>query len=334
MSAGAPPSTRQLWLPRLAEKAGGRPETGALIAAGVLFAFFSAWADNFLTTQSLASMLTISAELGIVAIAVTLLMIAGEFDLSVGSILGMSSILLPYSMVNWGFDPVSAVLFALAAGTTIGLLNGILLVTVRIPSFIITLGALLFWRGLIAVITNGFPVSIPGDPGFLQLFGHRFASGFNVSSLWFVGAVVVAWLLLSRSPWGSWIFASGGSNRAARSMGIPVDRVHVALFAFSGLTAALVGVIQAARFDTVDPARGQNFELEAIAAAVIGGSRLTGGYGSIIGTVLGCLMIGMIRNGLVLGGVADYWYTTIIGLLIVVAVIINQVAGRTREPKV
>lgn len=310
-----------------------RPETGAVFAALSIFVFFAIWAENFLTAKSMASTLTLTAELAIIAMAVTLLMIAGEFDLSVGSVLGISSVLVPYSIVNYGLPPELAILVALGVAALIGLLHGLIVVRVGIPSFIVTLGGLLFWRGMVAVITEGFPLSLPDSGGIFDFFGHRFSSGLNVSVFWFLVVGVVLSVLLTRTRWGNWIFASGGNERAARGMGVPVDRVRVALFMLTAGAAGLVGVIQIARFNVVDPARGTSLELEAIAAAVIGGARLTGGYGSVIGTALGCLMLGMIRNGLVLGGVAGYWYTTIIGALIVVAVLINQLAGRTKDPR-
>lgn len=308
----------------------GRPETGALAATLTVFVVFALWADRFLTRQSFASMLTLAAELAIVAMAVTLLMVAGQFDLSVGSVLGVSSVLVPWFMINHDVPAFLAIGIALAAGLTIGFLNGLVVITMRIPSFIVTLGALLFWRGVLFVVTEGFPLSVPREAKAFDYFSHRFESGFNVSALWFGALAVVLTYLLVGTKFGNWIFASGGNERAARSMGIPVDRVWLALFMLTGLFAALAGVIQVGRFISVDANRGQGLELEAIAAAVIGGSRLTGGFGSVIGTALGCLMIGMIRNGLILAGVASYWFTAIIGLLIVLAVIVNQVAGRTR----
>ena len=307
----------------------GRPETGALVAALTVFVVFAVWADNFLTRQSMASTVTIAAELAIVAMAVTLLMIAGEFDLSVGSVLGFSSMLIPWLIVNHDVPVVLAVFAGLGAATTIGLLNGLVVITTRIPSFIVTLGALLFWRGVLQVITEGFPVTVP-DSKVFDFFSYRFESGFNVSALWFAGlAILLAYVLTTTKP-GNWIFASGGGERAARGMGVPVDRLRLSLFMLTAFAAGLAGLIQAGRFNSVDSLRGEGLELQAIAAAVIGGTRLNGGYGSVIGTALGCLMIGMIRNGLVLAGVASFWFQAIIGLLIVSAVIVNQLAGRTR----
>ncbi len=309
----------------------GRPETGALVATLAVFAVFAVWTgDTFLTRQSAASVLTVAAELAIVAMAVTLLMIAGEFDLSVGSVLGFSSMIVPWLIINQGFPAFLAVLTGLGVAVSIGFLNGLVVITSRIPSFIVTLGALLFWRGVLQVITGGFPIVVPREEPVFKVFAYRFESGFTVSVLWFVALAAVLAAVLTMTRAGNWIFASGGNERAARSMGVPVDRVRLLLFMLTAGAAGLAGIVQLGRFSSVDALRGTGLELDAIAAAVIGGTRLNGGYGSVIGTALGCLMVGMIRNGLTLAGVESYWYNAIIGLLIVVAVIVNQLAGRTR----
>jgi simple sugar transport system permease protein len=306
----------------------GRPEGGVVAATLCVFVFFAVWADDFLTTESIASTLALTAELGIVAMAITLLMIAGEFDLSVGSVLGMSSVLVPWLVTTHDVPVAVAVLAGFAAALSIGFLNGILVVTTKIPSFIITLGALLFWRAVVFVITEGFPISVPEGGILFDVFSYRFSNGLYVSAFWFVGIAVALAFVLSRMKLGNWIYASGDNEGAARGMGVPVARLRLGLFMLTATAAGLVGMIQLSRFGSVDSNRGTGLELETIAAAVIGGGRLNGGYGSVLGTALGCLMIGMIRNGLALAGVASYWYNGIVGLLLVVAVVINYaVAG-------
>jgi simple sugar transport system permease protein len=308
----------------------GRPEKGVILGVVAVFVGFSISADNFLTTASLASTLTITAELAIVAMAVTLLMIAGEFDLSVGSVLGVSAVLVPYLIVDHDVAPALALVISFMAAVAIGFIQGTIIVVSRIPSFILTLGGLLFWRGIVFVITGGLPILVPAETGVFDPFSHRFSSGFNVSAFWFVGLAIVLSFVLTHMKWGNWIFAAGGNERAARGMGVPVDRLRLALFTLTAASAGLVGIIQTGRFSSVDANRGLNLELEAIAAAVIGGARLNGGYGSVIGTALGCLVLGMIRNGLVLAGVASYWYPAMVGVLIVVAVFVNQLLGGVR----
>ena len=312
----------------------GRPETGAILGTVVFFVIFSFWADHFLERPALAGILNIAAELGIVAMAVTLLMIAGHFDLSVGSVLGFSSMVVPYLMVNQELDSVLAVVAAFAVSIGIGLLNGAVVILTRIPSFIVTLGALLIWRGAILGISGGFPVIVPRDDPIFNVFSYRVETGvfaqFNISALWFLAVMVVLTFVLLRTRFGNWAFAAGGNERSARSMGVPVDRVWITLFVLTACAACLAGIVQVGRFNSVEPLRGQLLELDAIAAAVIGGARLNGGYGSIVGTAFGCLLVAIIRVGLPLSGVASYWLNIFIGGLIIAAVVLNTVLGRSR----
>jgi simple sugar transport system permease protein len=246
----------------------------------------------------------------------------------------MSSLLVPYLMVNQELPSYLALLIAFLVAGSIGFLNGTLVVLTRLPSFIVTLGTLLFWRGIVLVISEGFPINVPRDDPIFDFFAHRFQSGpfaqFNVSAIWFFAVIVVLSYVLLRTPWGNWIFAAGGNERSARALGVPVDRLWIGLFVLTGLAAGLAGVIQVGRFTSVEATRGDGLELFAIAAAVIGGARLNGGYGSVIGTAFGALMIAMIEQGLVLSGVQSYWLRVAIGVLIVGAAIVNQVVGRSR----
>jgi simple sugar transport system permease protein len=315
----------------------GRPETGALFGAVVMFvifAFIAPSSDTFTSRIALAGLLSITAELGIVAMAVTLLMIAGHFDLSVGSVLGFSSFIVPYLMLHYGYSVWVAALIALAVAISIGLINGMLVVTTRIPSFIVTLGTLLIWRGVLLGISGGEPAHVEQQSFLFKMFSYRIESGpfrgYQVSVLWFIGVMVVLSFILLRTRFGNWIFASGGNERSARSMGVPVDRVWLVLFVLTAIAAFLSGLIQVGRFNVVEATRGQGYELQAIAAAVIGGARLNGGYGSVLGAGLGALMIAMIQQGLVLSGIASYWLQVAVGALIIGAVIVNQVLGRSR----
>lgn len=315
----------------------GRPETGALFGAVVMFLIFALIApsaDTFTSRTSLAGLASITAEIGIVAMGVTLLMIAGHFDLSVGSVLGFSSVIAPYLILNYDTNPFVAVLFAIGAAISIGLVNGFLVVGTRIPSFIVTLGTLLIWRSLLLRVTEGFPVAVDKDTFVFKLFSYRleegFFRGYQVSVLWFLAVLVLLSFILLRTRFGNWIFASGGNERSARSMGVPVDRVWIILFVVTALCACLMGLIQVGRFNTVEATRGANLELQVIAAAVVGGARLNGGYGSVLGAALGAAMIAMIQQGLVLSGIASYWLNFAVGLLIIAAVIVNQQLGRSR----
>jgi simple sugar transport system permease protein len=309
-----------------------RLETGALLSALAVALIFGLWTRSFLSLESITSVLIVTSELAILAMAVTLLMIAGEFDLSVGSVLGLSSVAVPFMMVNYQMAPLAAVVIAFAIAIGVGLLHGNIVRHLRIPSFIVTLGGLLFWRGMVFVITQGFPVRVPrGNGSLFDLFSYRFRNGFDVSLLWLIAWALVLYVLLTQTRFGNWIYASGANERAARAMGVPVDRVRTILFVLTSVSACMAGLIQVGRFGSVDATRGQGLELEVIAASVIGGTSLSGGVGSIGGTILGCLIIGMIRNGLAIAGISSYWYTAIIGLLIVVAVLVNKSTEHFRK---
>jgi simple sugar transport system permease protein len=330
------------WRPAVRGLLIGRPETGALFGATVMFVIFAFVAPSsdvrgenlFLARENLTGMLNITAELGIVAMGVTLLMISGHFDLSVGSVLGFSSVIAPYLMLNYDANPLVAILVSIGAAVSIGFLNGLLVVVTRIPSFIVTLGTLLIWRSVLLRISGGFPVEVDKDELLFKIFSYRIEEGvfrgYSVSFLWFIGVTVLLSFILLRTRFGNWTFAAGGNERSARSMGVPVDRVWFVLFVVTALCACLMGLIQVGRFNTVEATRGAGLELQAIAAAVIGGARLNGGYGSVLGAALGAAMIAMIRQGLVLSGLANYWLDFAIGSLIIGAVIVNQILGRSR----
>jgi simple sugar transport system permease protein len=324
----------------------GRPETGAVLGTLIFFGYFALTdltnrslpgidpADHFLERPALAGVMNIAAELGIVAMAVTLLMIAGHFDLSVGSVLGFSSMLVPYLMVNHETASGLAIAIAFACAMGMGLVNAAIVIVTRIPSFIVTLGFLLIWRGVANGVSGGFPVLVPRDDPIFDAFSHRVDSGpfaqYNVSALWFLAGVLVLTFVLLRTKFGNWTFAVGGNERAARSMGVPVDRVWLLLFVLTATSACLAGIIQVGRFNSVEPTRGTLLELDAIAAAVIGGARLNGGYGSIVGTAFGCLLVATIRVALPLSGIGDYWLNIVIGGLIILAVVVNTLLGRSR----
>jgi len=287
-----------------------------------VFTGFTFAAERFLTFDSIAGIITVAAELGIVTAGITFLMIAGEFDLSVGSVLGVSGMIFAITAAA-GLPHIVGLLLALVAAAFIGLVNGLLVVRTGVPSFIITLGSMMLWRGVILAVTGGFPVRYWGDSGLLFALNGRFAEQLRMSAFWFLGVVVILAFILTRTRYGNWVFATGGGPQAARTLGIRIDRVKIINFMVSAVLAGLAGCIQFARFHSVDPTRGQGLELEAIAAAVIGGALMTGGYGSMIGAMLGALLVGMVRSGLVMAGAPSYWYQAFIGIVLIVASVVN-----------
>lgn len=300
------------------------PEFGAIAGTIVVFIGFSFTATRFLSLDSIASILTVAAELGIVSAGVTFLMISGEFDLSVGSVLGVSAMVFALAakagwplFAGWGL--------ALLTSAIIGLLNGFITIKAGIPSFITTLGSTMFWRGILLAVTGGFPVTYfpVGMPAMFFVLNGRFIGQFRTSAVWFLGLAIILNIVLTKTRYGNAVYATGGNREAARVLGVATNKVKCINFVISAVLAGLAGCIQFARFFSVDPMRGFGLELEAIAAAVIGGTLLTGGAGNLVGTIFGVLLAGMVRSGLVQAGAPAYWYQAFVGLIVVVAVILN-----------
>jgi len=299
-------------------------ELGVLIALIVLIIIFTWLQPAFLTLDTFGDILTQAAELGVAAVGVTFLMIAGEFDLSVGSTFAFAGVLLALLVTRFSVSPFLAVPAALLFAGVIGLLNGLITLATRIPSFITTLGTMMMWRGLALAITGGWPISILTASTLLDVLGGRAVySTLRISALWLLIVTAVFWALLGKTAYGNWVFATGGKREAARALGVPVNRVKLINFSVAGVLAGTAGFLQFGRMSSMSPVWGDALALEAIAAAVIGGTSLMGGSGTIVGTILGAITMASIRVGLVMVGAPSYWYTAFLGVVIVLAVILN-----------
>ena len=314
-----------------------RPELGAAAAAALVWIVFALVAGPpFRSLEGTAAVLNAVAPLGILAVAVALLMIAGEFDLSIGSIIGCAgmTIMLLTRHYDWALWPAIGV--AVALSLAIGFGNGYLVVRTGLPSFIVTLGTLFAFRGLTIAVSRqltrrtqlGGLDEVSGFGPAQTLFAGDLFGQFRVSVLWWLGLAAVATWVLLRTRFGNWIFAAGGAPEAARKMGVPVARVKIALFMTTALAACLVAVMQAVRFTGADALRGEQQEFRAIIAVVIGGTLLTGGYGSAVGAVLGALIFGMVQQGIVITGVDADWFQVFLGVMLVAAVIFNNFVRR------
>jgi simple sugar transport system permease protein len=307
-----------------------KPEFAGVGLLFVLIAIFQ-WRSHgvFLSPDNIRGILGILPEVALVAIGVTLLMICGEFDLSVGSVFA----LMPMSvaiMLGHGLPFWPAALLGLALCAAIGFINGYITVYFAIPSFITTLGMLFIARSLTVVISGGFPPLLPDDvPSwvFTQFIGPY--GLFRMSFIWFLGLAALISVLLSLTNFGNWVKATGGFVDAAASMGIPVVRVKIACFMLCSMLAGFAGLIQVLRLGSPLPSIGEGLELQAVAAAVIGGASLTGGIGTIFGAIVGALLIRIIDNGLVLSAVDANWFKFAIGLLTILAVVANAWLRRT-----
>jgi simple sugar transport system permease protein len=312
-----------------------RPELAAVAGTILVFAFFAVVAGDygFLTTAGAASYLEVAAQLGIVAVPVALLMIAGEFDLSVGSMVGAAGMIIAISVSEYGLPLLVGVLLAFAVALVVGFLNGYLVIKTGLPSFIVTLGMLFALRGL----TIGFARLLTGrtqiglgdsGSGVMQTLFAGSIGDFPVSIIWWFALAVLGTYVLQRTVFGNWIFGAGGDANAARNVGVPVSRVKITLFMCTAASAALLATIQVLDAGSADVLRGTLLELQAIAAAVIGGVLLTGGYGSVIGALFGALIFGMVQQGIFFTGVSTDWFQVFVGVMLLIAVMFNNVIRR------
>lgn len=298
------------------------PAFGVLAAWLVIFGIFSVTGRQFFTLSNLVGIFTIVSELGIMAIGVAFLMISDEFDLSVGAVYATSGLIFGL-LANMGLYSPLALVVTLAIASLVGFVNGMITLRTRIPSFITTLGMMMILRGLLFAITKGATMTYEGDTIIPAILAKGIAYGFRPSHFWFIALTLLFTLILTRTRYGNWVFAVGGGREAARSMGVNINKVKLINFTISALLAGLAGSIVTSRFSLANPSFGSGLELEVITAVVIGGTLLTGGYGTILGTFLGAFLIGMIRTGLLLSGAPGYWYQTFIGIVLIVAATIH-----------
>jgi len=313
-----------------------RPEIGALIGAVAVFIVFAILAGNrgFLGAIGVAGYLQIAAQIGILGAPVALLMIAGEFDLSVGSMIAVCSLFLALLIAQYGVDPALAVVLTFALALSLGAVNGILVVRTRLPSFLITLASMLVLRGVsIAMtreITDQTIVRLPDgatDSLALRVFTEpllTFDRGlFRAELLWWLAIVVAGTWVLLRTRFGNWIFAVGGSAQAARYVGVPVARVKIVLFMCTAASAALYACVVVPTVGSANVTDGLGKEFQAIITAVVGGTLLTGGYGSVIGSAFGAFILGATSLGILYAGIKTDWYNAVLGLLLLIAVLVN-----------
>ncbi|MEW9806764.1 ABC transporter permease [Mesorhizobium marinum] len=298
-----------------------RPEFGPFVLLMLEIVVFQSINHNFLSPQNISNTLAFTVELGLIALAMTLLMTSGEFDLSVGSVFGFSPVLM-WTLFNAGLTSLEVgFITALVVAALIGYVNGFFVTRLKIPSFLVTLGMLLVVRGSALFITDGFPQrtwSAEGSWLAEALVGDFMIGPFRIymSLFWFILAVAALGYLLTQSRIGNWIQASGGNPGAASARGVKVNRVKIGLFMLSSAMAALAGVISSIRTASANPNSGTGYELEVIAMVVIGGTALMGGRGTIIGTVLGILILRVMRNGIIMIGVPGLAYNIFIGAII------------------
>ncbi len=307
--------------PTILQRIIARPELGPFILLVLELVVFQSINADFLSAKNISNTLAFTVELGLIAVPMTLLMTSGEFDLSVGSVFGFGAVLM-WTFFNSGTTSLEVgFVIALVIAAAIGLVNGWFVTRLRIPSFLVTLGMLLVVRGTALYLTDGFPQrtwSAEGNRLADTLVGDFFVGPFHLymSLLWFVAAALGLGYVLTQTRAGNWIQAAGGNAGAARARGVLVGRTRIALFMLTSVMAAFAGIISSIRTSAANPNSGTGYELEVIAMVVIGGTALTGGRGTIIGTVLGIFILRVMRNGIVLIGVPGLAYNIFIGAII------------------
>jgi simple sugar transport system permease protein len=304
-------------------------ETGIIAVGIVMFAAFSLLSHgSFDSVENWGGITSSAAELGIVTVGVALLMIAGEFDLSVGANFSFAALVMA-TMLQDHYPAGAALVVCLAIGAGIGLLNGTVTVLLDIPSFITTLGTFFLWTGVTLIVTGGETVTIlPPTPTLLNVLGGVLAGQVRTELLWWLGLALVVGVMLQRTVTGNWLFAVGGKRSAAVEAGVPVARTRVLAFTICGILAAFAGAVQLGHLDSMSASFGTTYQLEAIAAAVVGGCALMGGRGSMLGAAVGTLILAMLDSGLILSGVSPYWYEAVVGVVLVAAVAMHTRVGR------
>jgi simple sugar transport system permease protein len=338
-----------------------RPELGAIAGLIVVLIFFLFTASPTMFTLSGAmTILAPASQLGILAIAAALLMIGGEFDLSIGSMIAFAGLAFAAALVNAHLPLSVAIVATMVFAAMVGAINGQLVILTRLPSFIVTLAFLFILRGLTLVglklatggstQLRGVDEVVQGDlvkslfsgvafQGFFSWLasnnlidkfdnGLPKVSGVPVSILWFIGFAIVATWILLRTRVGNWIYASGGDANAARNSGVPVTRVKTGLFMLTACAAALVAILTVLDAGSTDARRGVQKEFEAIIAAVIGGCLLTGGYGSAIGAFIGAIIFGVVSIGLTYTSFDSDWFQVFLGAMLLMAVLFNNYIRR------
>ncbi|WP_376706340.1 ABC transporter permease (plasmid) [Mesorhizobium sp. ISC25] len=306
-----------------------RPEAGSILSLiGVVLFFVLFGGANLATLVGAASWVNFAANLGIVAIPVGLLMIAGELDISIGAMIPVGSMTTAILTGYYELPMAVGIAGALAIGVAVGLVNGLLTVRTSVPSLIITLATLVAMQGVVlsasVLLTGNASVALTAPDWAKFLFGQLIGGSHQVVIVWWVAFAVVAGFVLHKTRYGNWLFAMGGDRVSARNAGIPTDRMTISLFVLSAVSATFVGICQAILFNSAQVSGGMNFIFNAIVSVVVGGVLLTGGFGSVVGIFVGTITFAIVSQGIYFTQIDRNWSNLIIGVMLLVAVMMNQ----------
>ena len=336
-SSGMARSSAVKWMTKALLKAEVRQKLLAFASLVGLMVFFSIASGHFLDVDNVVGILQSTAVNGVLAIACTFVIVTAGIDLSVGTLMTFCAVMAGVTITNMGMSIPLGVAVALLVGGLSGWISGVMVAKLKIPSFIATLGMMLVLKGLSLVVSGTKPIYFTDTPAFASISQDSLISNLfpnfpipNAVLILFVVAIVASFIL-NRTLLGNYAFAIGSNEEAVRLSGVHVDRWKIAVYSLSGMICGVAGILIASRLDSAQPALGQGYELEAIAAVVIGGTSLSGGAGSIVGTLIGAFIMSVLTNGLRILSITQEWQTVITGLIIIVAVYTDNLRRHRRH---
>ncbi len=294
---------------------------GIYILLAVVFVVFAVAAPNFLSAKNVINIVRQCSMFGIVVVGVSMVMIGGGMDLSVGSQMAVDGMLVGYMMVNSGLPIPVAIVATIVIGCVMGAINGLVAVKLHIMPIIVTLGTMLILEGVAYLITGGYPIN--GMPEAFTVIGQGYLGIIPIPVIIFAAFVIFGWVVMNKTYLGREIYALGGNREAARLAGINVDRLTIIVYTFCGFAASIAALIMVGRTNASQPGAGSSYAFDCMTAACLGGVSIAGGEGKISGTVVGVLILGMLDNGLVLMSVNSNWQSVIKGLILLAAVAID-----------
>lgn len=298
-------------------------KSGALIGLIFLIAVLSILSPNFLTVNNILNVLRQVSINALIAFGMTFVILTGGIDLSVGSILALAGALTGGFLAG-GMDPLLAVLVGILIGFALGAINGFIITKGKVAPFIATLATMTIYRGLTLVYTDGRPITNFTESTFFNSIGRGYVLGIPIPVIIMIIIFIISYFILRKTTFGKSVYAIGGNEEATRLSGIKVDRIKIIVYSISGALAALAGIILTSRLNSAQPTAGASYELDAIAAVVLGGTSLSGGKGRIFGTLVGALIIGVLNNGLNLLNVSSFYQQVVKGGVILLAVLLDR----------
>ena len=296
---------------------------GTIVALIILIVFVSVLNPAFLQVNNLLNLMRQLIINGFIALGMTFVILTGGIDLSVGSTLALTSAIFA-GLLQGGMPTILAILIALGLGLILGLVNGILITKGKLAPFIVTLATMTIFRGLTLVYMDGRPIAGPKDDFAFQFLGKGQFFGIPFQVILFIISYLILWILLTKTSYGRKIYAVGGNEKASFISGIKIDKVKILVYVISALMAVLSGLVLTSRLNSAQPTAGSAYEMDAIAAVVLGGTSMTGGSGSLTGTLIGILILGVLNNGLNLLGVSSFYQQIVKGVVILIAVLIDR----------